>query len=158
MTKVCDNCSSLTGSPDDCMADKNARKACKDQMDCIANEAVKIIFREEIKQGPLYKSELCPKQIRDKFEYKIVDFGNNGFGKKSRDIESHLKENKMIKGKIVLSVYDYGNTSVALKFKLGGHEWVVKNQYYFSSPKEAGNQAKKLAEKFGITIMEIEYD
>jgi len=59
----------------------------------------------------------------------------------------------MQKAILRLSTFDYGSTKAEITIKFGGKEWNVKNWHYFSSPKSAENQAKKLAEKLGIKII-----
>lgn len=61
----------------------------------------------------------------------------------------------MIDGRLNLDVFDYGSTRAKIFLKFGRHEYKVENVYYFTSPKAAENQMKKLAQKLNINIIEI---
>ena len=65
----------------------------------------------------------------------------------------------MIDAKIQIFHLEYGQGEAEIKFKFNGKEWDIKHfPRSFSSSKAAENQAKKLAEKLGFNIIDVEID
>lgn len=61
----------------------------------------------------------------------------------------------MIDAKIRIDRLEYGLADARIDFKFGTKLWAIKNDIYFTSPKAAENQAKKLAEKLGFNITSV---
>lgn len=61
----------------------------------------------------------------------------------------------MIDAKIRVFRLEYGLGEIEIDFKFGTKLWTIKNDIYFTSPKAAENQAKKLAKKLGFNIIDM---
>ena len=58
--------------------------------------------------------------------------------------------------KLGISIYNHTFKSFVaeIRLKFGCNNWTIKNESYFGSTKAAENQARKIAKKLGLNIVE----